>query len=463
MTDIQLEPWSRPRASRRMIPARRCARRTAQALAAGRRIEEVAALQRVPVRAVLDLLDADGFQALLAHYRAVAALDAEARLERLTQVALELLELGLETGDLQAAMFVVAERRAGRHPGRTLAAHAIARIEAEAARTRPVPAPRRPTAPRARPPLPAGPWNHLAAAFGAAEVERCALDRLAALPALRRRTLDRLADRLLGEAERLGAASCPGLPPSGLLEAGSQGGLPPSALLEADLSPGLPRSALLEAGSQGGLPPFGLLEAGDGPQATELLARLVARVLNARYTQGDAATLRLEARRKAGDFGRIASPEPPPDALFAGAGPETDAPDTPMTDRGRTALSEPGAAEPAAPPAEPPQAARSAVGGGGNPPQAAQGAVGEGGNPPQAAQSAVGEGSNPHPGAAGASHGPLAASDGAPPDRAGLGPLLAGLLGHASWDDAPDPLAAYDRYLDPPARGRRRVPRRPSG
>lgn len=409
MTLPHPDPWSRPRAARPVFSARRCRRRTAQALAAGRAPEEVAALQRVTLRAVEDLLDEDGFQALLAHYRAVAALAPEDRLERLTQTALELLELGVETGDLQVAMFVVAERRAGRHPGRTLAAHALERIEAEAARQRPV-APRALAGPPVRPRLPAGPWNHLAAAFGAVEVERRALTDLAALPALRRRTLARLADRLLGEAERIGTAP-----------------VSPSRAARAQAAQG--------ARGDGGSPVL--------PQDDERLARRVAQLLRGRYHQGEAAALRLEARRQAADFGRIASPAPAEDTLFAPEpGPATPlARPEPQAERSPPADDPPERSVPRAdhrhdrsgdPSADDRPPTRSAPHSG--PPIAAAGPP-DGGDP-----------------------GPPARAAGPPPDRFGWDPLGWDPLGWAPLGPDPlgaDPLAAYDRYLGPRRRTRR--------
>ncbi|WGF89969.1 hypothetical protein [Marinivivus vitaminiproducens] len=101
-----------PAPSRFRFTARRCRRRCARALAAGRSLDAVARVERVAA-IELEALLADGqFQALVAHYAALAALPRAERLARLADVALEVLEHAVEAGELRASMFVLHEHRA---------------------------------------------------------------------------------------------------------------------------------------------------------------------------------------------------------------------------------------------------------------------------------------------------------------------------------------------------------------
>lgn len=195
----------RPRPPQRRYPfwARRDRRRAAQALAAGRAPEEVALVERVSVLEVETLLRDSEFDALLAHYRAVAALPKAERLARLAHMALEILELALETGDLRVAMFVLHEQEAGRDPARTVALALDARMERAAAKPA---APRPEPRPRARHEVPPPrDWDHCAAVHETAEhAEGLALERLRTVRQAHRGVLGRLAQRLEGEAERMG-------------------------------------------------------------------------------------------------------------------------------------------------------------------------------------------------------------------------------------------------------------------
>lgn len=90
-------------------------------LAKGVRPQDVAAIERAEQGAVYELLQERSFQRLLGAWREHLAVSEAERLERLTRIAMDILELGLLACDRATAAFFVAERAAGRHPGRTLA------------------------------------------------------------------------------------------------------------------------------------------------------------------------------------------------------------------------------------------------------------------------------------------------------------------------------------------------------
>jgi hypothetical protein len=200
--------------------------RIAQGLGAGRGVAEVAAAERCAVADIDRLLHDPGFQALVRHWEALAALDPAARLARLTAMAMELLELAVAAGDLRAAMLVTHEARHGRDPARTLAAAVERRLTAGAAGTPAAPAappaaaaPAAPAAsakdsapaapaPTATPPEAARePFAFCAATLGcdarAARLAEIEAGRVAARLARIRRSL---AAKLVAECERAGTA-----------------------------------------------------------------------------------------------------------------------------------------------------------------------------------------------------------------------------------------------------------------
>ncbi|WP_133063815.1 hypothetical protein [Arboricoccus pini] len=190
-----------PRARRRRYPfwARRDRRHAAQALGAGRAPAAVAAAQRVSLREIEQLLRDREFQVLVAHYRELAALPEEVRLDRLAGLALELLERAIDCGDMRVAMFVLYEQGRGRNAARSLAAHVVAMAASE-------PSPPSPLRHKSPPPpanRPADEWSHCAATKETADdAEALALARLRGLRAAHRRTLKALSGRLTAEAER---------------------------------------------------------------------------------------------------------------------------------------------------------------------------------------------------------------------------------------------------------------------
>lgn len=209
-----------PRPSRFRFTTRRCRRRCARGLAAGRSLAEVAAVERVAVIEIEALLGDAQFQALVAHYAAIAALPRPMRLARLAEVALEVLEHAVEAGELRVAMFVLHEQRRGRDPSMTLAEAALARIEEDTAAPKARRAPRR--APAADLAADArdgeesagrrdAAWTHCAAAHAhVMDAEATAVHDLRTVDAGLRRQFAALAERLITEAERAGT----GLPAS---------------------------------------------------------------------------------------------------------------------------------------------------------------------------------------------------------------------------------------------------------
>ncbi|WGF87421.1 hypothetical protein [Marinivivus vitaminiproducens] len=372
-----------PAPSRFRFTARRCRRRCARALAAGRSLDAVARVERVAA-IELEALLADGqFQALVAHYAALAALPRPERLARLADVALEVLEHAVEAGELRASMFVLHEHRAGRDPSLTLAEAALARIEADGARTAPRPHPPQAAqsvtgagedsascsaAPQAaRSAVGEGKnrdaaWTHCATAHAhVMDAELCAVRDLQGVAAGLRRTLADLALRLASEAERAGT---------------------------------------------------GLADSQD--LADEMLARGVARAGHGRARAVD-ALIRLDRRQRAAGFGRPEldppdgdmpapdGPDPVPDPTAArpdrDRAPRTDPPDTPgpaiamADDDTAPCPSMRGAC------ADEPPSARGAD----DPPRAGQRPIDEGGTAGQAAsdgQAPGGPGANPAPSSA---------------------------------------------------------------
>ncbi|WGF86361.1 hypothetical protein [Marinivivus vitaminiproducens] len=195
----------RPHGFRFRFRPRRCRRRVAQALAAGRDPAAIARIERIGTDEIEALVGEAGFDLLVGHYRELAALAYDDRIARLAGLALEILELGLEAGDLKLAMFVLHERAAGRDPARGVAVRAVARIEAAATREAPRPDPRARDRLEARAPARrAEPWDDQATMQrGQDRAEAHGLDLLRrVVPGLAGRTLAALAERLTGEAER---------------------------------------------------------------------------------------------------------------------------------------------------------------------------------------------------------------------------------------------------------------------
>lgn len=205
-----------PRPSRFRFTTRRCRRRCARGLAAGRSLAEVAAVERVAVIEIEALLGDAQFQARVAHYAAIAALPRPMRLARLAEVALEVLEHAVEAGELRVAMFVLHEQRRGRDPSMTLAEAALARIEEDPAAQK---ARRAPAADRSADARDGeesvgrrdAAWTHCAAAHAhVMDAEATAVHDLRTVEAGLRRQFAALAERLVTEAERAGT----GLPAS---------------------------------------------------------------------------------------------------------------------------------------------------------------------------------------------------------------------------------------------------------
>lgn len=198
---------SRHRPLRYAFAARRDRRRAAQALGAGRAVAQVAAAERVAPVELERLMQEEGFKALVRHYGELAALPRAERLARLMTLALELLELAVECGDLRVAMFCLAEGQAGRDPAHSVAVH-VTRMLEEAAEGRPRAAPRAVAArpkPAGRRPVGLDDWSHCAGTKATmAEAEAQALADAGALRAEHRRTLARLGLKLAAEAERAG-------------------------------------------------------------------------------------------------------------------------------------------------------------------------------------------------------------------------------------------------------------------
>jgi hypothetical protein len=109
--------------------ARHDRRRIAQRLAASLRPSIVAALEGTREADIQALLGDAGFARLVRHCEELRALAPEARVQKLMDMAMEVMELALEAGDVRVALFVMAEGRAGRHPAETLAKGVVRSIE----------------------------------------------------------------------------------------------------------------------------------------------------------------------------------------------------------------------------------------------------------------------------------------------------------------------------------------------
>ncbi|WGF89905.1 hypothetical protein [Marinivivus vitaminiproducens] len=209
---------------------RRSRRRVAQILAAGHDPVRAARIERVAAGEVAALLGDESFGLLVAHYRDLAALPRAARIDRLADLALEILELGLEAGDLKLAMFVLHERARGRDPSRSVALRVVERLDALAARAVLPPEEGQPEDGSPEDPAPVGPPRTTGGRRSRTDRERHApgadlagfqaddgaasaraLDLLqGTVPALAGRTFSALASRLTGEAERLATGSAAG-------------------------------------------------------------------------------------------------------------------------------------------------------------------------------------------------------------------------------------------------------------
>ncbi|WP_088561183.1 hypothetical protein [Arboricoccus pini] len=196
--------------------ARRDRRRTAQALAGGRSAADLARVNRVSLMEVEKLLRDEEFQELLRHYSTMAALPYEERIARLAPLALAILEMGLETGDMRVAMFVLYEQNRGRDPARSMAERVVAKAEAAAGESQPQPV-WPPSTPPKEPRQPPGDWSHCAAISEHAE-EAEALADLRRVARDNRAELNRLADKLASEAERMGTGLGPHALPALRLE-----------------------------------------------------------------------------------------------------------------------------------------------------------------------------------------------------------------------------------------------------
>jgi hypothetical protein len=109
--------------------ARHDRRRIAQRLAANIRPSLVAGLEGTREADIQALLGDAGFARLVRHYEELRALAPDARLAKLKDTAMEVMELALDAGDVRVALFVMAEGRAGRHPAETLAKGVVRSIE----------------------------------------------------------------------------------------------------------------------------------------------------------------------------------------------------------------------------------------------------------------------------------------------------------------------------------------------
>jgi hypothetical protein len=217
--------------------------RAAQRLAGGLRKAAVARVERVDEAEIDALLAQPDFRELLDALAALEVMPEEERLRYLERLAWFVLERALADDDWRCAAFILAERRRGRNPARTLAQRTMAR-QRRAAKP-PTPAAPEAEAAAARSPRPVATPCHDPAAqvvgrAGAAlrdavihehavrHAAEAALDAPAATPSPtptatpRPRRLDALAARL-----RSGVASCAAepqpAPVKGLLRAWAQG------------------------------------------------------------------------------------------------------------------------------------------------------------------------------------------------------------------------------------------------
>jgi hypothetical protein len=139
--------------------------RAARRLGAGWPIPQVTRVLKCEQMDLHLLLREEPFAELFRAYCDLRELAPEARVARLEEVALVLLEEAVETGDVRVAWFVVRERRQGRNPATTLAKGIAAAAERDRKAARPYeeeppPPPERPA--RAKPRLPADPGDRVA-------------------------------------------------------------------------------------------------------------------------------------------------------------------------------------------------------------------------------------------------------------------------------------------------------------
>jgi hypothetical protein len=106
----------------------------AKRLAAGMSAVEVAAVERTTPEQIEGLLGEQSFRRLVAHYEALGRLDPETRMRRLMALAVDLLEIAMEEGDIRVAAFLVEEGRAGRQPAETIARGIVRGLEKVIAR-----------------------------------------------------------------------------------------------------------------------------------------------------------------------------------------------------------------------------------------------------------------------------------------------------------------------------------------
>jgi hypothetical protein len=130
--------------------------RAAQRLAGGLRKAAVARVERVDEAEIDALLAQPDFRELLDALAALEAMPEEERLRYLERLAWFVLERALADDDWRCAAFILAERRRGRNPARTLAQRAVARQRRAA-----------------KPPTPAGPEAEAAAAAQPGATSSC--------------------------------------------------------------------------------------------------------------------------------------------------------------------------------------------------------------------------------------------------------------------------------------------------
>jgi hypothetical protein len=200
-------------------------RRIAVRRGAGMSPVDIAAIERTTPERIERLLSDESMAALVTHYGALQAMNADERLRRLSSLALEMLELAVEVGDLRAAAFVVAATSAGRHPADLLAAAICRSMDKMRTRTGSSPRSDHPRAARAddddasagalpgialdaKPRQGRGEWGWWAGTCATPELaEHVGLRAYADVRSSLAGTLRRLRDRVRLEAERLGATS----------------------------------------------------------------------------------------------------------------------------------------------------------------------------------------------------------------------------------------------------------------
>jgi hypothetical protein len=158
-------------------------------LGAGVAPARAAAAEGIAEAEVDALLRDPDFAALVEDCRRHQDLPEEERLARLEGAAWTVLELAVADGDMRAVLFVLAERRHGRNPARTLARRVDAAARRAATTTAPAPAAATdaaappPAAPSPRRPRPAADPAVRSVARGAARLRPAVLAELALRPA----------------------------------------------------------------------------------------------------------------------------------------------------------------------------------------------------------------------------------------------------------------------------------------